>query len=120
MFAGVQARGLNGFDAFPTQWSIDWSLFFDIKGSGSRTGKERVQPAYKIDTSIVNPLGFLPEFSQNPFGTGSDLPVEALQSKEADKASPSNLAVRNLWRGNSMGLPSGQLTAHRSSYIRSA
>ena len=68
VFAGVQARGLNGFDAFPTQWSIDWSLFFDIKGSGSRTGKERVQPAYKIDTSIVNPLGFLPEFSQNPFG----------------------------------------------------
>ena len=34
IFAGVQARGLNGFDAFPEQWAIDWSLFFDIDGQG--------------------------------------------------------------------------------------
>ena len=111
VFAGVQERGLNGFDEFPSQWAIDWSLFFAINGSGSRTGKDRVQPAYKIDTSIVNPLGFLPEFSVDPFGQGGDLPIEALQSKEKDSANPSNLAVRNLWRGNSMRLPSGQALA---------
>ena len=34
IFAGVQKRGLNGFDEFPEQWAIDWSLFFDINGSG--------------------------------------------------------------------------------------
>jgi hypothetical protein len=111
IFAGVQERGLNGFDAFPQEWAIDWSLFFDIRGSAKGTGKRRVQPAYKIDSSIVNPLGFLPEFSKPPFVAGGDLFVGALQSVEASAASPSNLAVRNLWRGNSMGLPSGQLVA---------
>ena len=27
IFAGVQSRGLNGFDAFPEQRAIDWSLY---------------------------------------------------------------------------------------------
>jgi len=30
IFANVQERGLNGFDSFPSQWAIDWSLFFNI------------------------------------------------------------------------------------------
>lgn len=111
VFANVQERGLNGFDAFPSQWAIDWSLFFDMDGSAGKTGKQRLQPAYKIDTSLVNPLGFLPEFSTPPFGAGGDLGIPTMQPKEQDKTSPSNLAVRNLWRGNSMGLPSGQVIA---------
>lgn len=111
IFANVQERGLNGFDAFPSQWAIDWSLFFDMNGSASKTGKQRMQPAYKIDTSLVNPLGFLPEFSTAPFGAGGDLGIPTMQPKEQDKTNPSNLAVRNLWRGNSMGLPSGQVIA---------
>jgi hypothetical protein len=112
IFAGVQERGLNGFDAFPSQWAIDWSLFFDIANSGLETGKSRVQPAYKIDTSLVNPLGFLPEFSGPLFVPGSDLNVRTLQAHALDPdKNPSNLAVRNLWRGNSMGLPSGQVVA---------
>ncbi len=65
VFAGVNQRALNGFGEFPGQWAIDWSLFFDIDGSGSYGGKARAQPAYKIDTSLVNPLGFLPEFSSS-------------------------------------------------------
>ncbi len=111
IFAGVQARGLNGFDAFPKEWAIDWSLFFDINGSAGKTGKARLQPAYKIDSSLVNPLGFLPEFSDPPFVAGGDLIVRTLQPKETDPTNPSNLAVRNLWRGNSMDLPSGQTIA---------
>lgn len=111
IFAGVQNRGLNGFDEFPSQWAIDWSLFFDIKGSGEKKGKARVQPAYKIDASIVNPLAFLPEFSQPTFVSGGAVIVNTLQMKEANPKSPSNLAVRNLWRGNSKGLPSGQVLA---------
>jgi hypothetical protein len=115
IFAGVQARGLNGFDAFPQQWAIDWSLFFDINGSGDNVGKTRVQPAYKIDTSLVNPLGFLPEFSVPPQAPNPPLTVDQLQSKPANPANPdldpSNLAKRNLLRGLAMGLPSGQNVA---------
>ena len=108
IFAGVQARGLNGFDEFPEQWAIDWNLFFDIDGSGEKGGIERAQPAYKIDTSLVNPLGFLPEFSK-PAQAGGDLTVEALQSKPVDPVmDPANLGLRNLLRGMAMGLPSGQ------------
>jgi hypothetical protein len=111
IFAGVQRRGLNGFDAFPKQWAIDWSLFFDINGSAARGGINRAQPAYKIDTSLVNPLGFLPEFSTvadpNP-----PLTVAQLQAKPVDdKSAPAILATRNLLRGMAMQLPSGQAVA---------
>jgi hypothetical protein len=82
-----------------------------MQGSAARTGKQRLQPAYKIDTSLVNPLGFLPEVSKPSFGTGGDLIVPTWQPRQADSANPSNLAVRNLLRGNGMGLPSGQAVA---------
>jgi hypothetical protein len=112
IFAGVQKRGLNGFDAFPAQWAIDWSLYFDIDNSGEKGGIERVQPSYKIDTSLVNPLGFLPEFSKPAAPASGELTVEQLQSKPVDaEMDPSNLAQRNLLRGMSMGLPSGQSIA---------
>jgi len=115
IFAGVQARGLNGFDAFPEQWAIDWSLFFNIKGSIDNVGKARVQQAYKIDTSLVNPLGFLPEFSQPATPLTPPLTVDQLQSKPADPQhpdlNPANLAQRNLLRGLAMALPSGQSVA---------
>jgi len=112
IFAGVQARGLNGFDEFPEQWAIDWSLFFDIDGSIDNVGKTRVQPAYKIDTSLVNPLGFLPEFSKPPLPPNPPLTVDQLQSKAINPATdPSNLAERNLLRGLAMGLPTGQAVA---------
>jgi len=109
VFAGVQNRGLNGFDEFPAQWAIDWSLFFEVKGSGQIGGIKRVQPAYKIDTSLVNPLGFLPEFSKPAQAPSGELTVEQLQSKPVEPVmDPSNLAQRNLLRGMALGLPSGQ------------
>ena len=111
IFAGVSGRGLNGFGRFPEQWAIDWSLFFDVNGSGQLGGKKRAQPAYKIDTSLVNPLGFLPEFSHvaNP---NPPLTLEQLQAVAVDpKNDPANLAARNLLRGLSLRLPSGQAVA---------
>ena len=109
IFAGVQQRGLNGFDEFPKQWAIDWSLYFNIKGSIKNVGKQRVQPAYKIDTSLVDPLGFLPEFSQPARPPNPPLTVEQLHSVPLDPVNnPANLAQRNLLRGLRMGLPSGQ------------
>jgi hypothetical protein len=111
IFAGVQKRGLNGFDEFPQQWAIDWSLFFDINGSIKNVGKTRIQPSYKIDTSLVNPLGFLPEFSDTSM-VSPPLTVEQLQGKPQDPVNnPANLAIRNLLRGVTMGLPSGQSVA---------
>lgn len=112
IFAGVQRRGLNGFGEFPQQWAIDWSLFFDIGGSIKHGGKARVQPAYKIDTSLVNPLGFLPEFSKPALTPSGEFTVAQLQSIASDpEMNPANLAQRNLLRGLSMGLPSGQAVA---------
>ena len=106
IFAGIKARGLNGFGAFPRPWAIDWSLFFDIDGSAARVGKARVQPAYKIDTSLVNPLAFLPEFS-----VVNGQPPLTLKNLQATPRTPpqiANLAERNLRRGVALGLPSGQ------------
>ncbi|RKR74917.1 peroxidase family protein [Frondihabitans australicus] len=113
IFAGVQIRGLDGFDEFPSPWAIDWSLFFDIPGVAPVGGKRRVQPAYKIDTSLVNPLGFLPEFStllKPP--VSPPITVEKLQAKPVDPTNdPANLAIRNLLRGMALQLPSGQAVA---------
>ena len=108
VFAGVSKRALNGFGTFPMEWAIDWRLFF---GEISRThfDKNRVQPSYKIDSSLVNPLGFLPEFSL----IDKVLPVDRLtkenfQAPQNPGATTHNLALRNLRRGAMMGLPSGQ------------
>jgi Animal haem peroxidase len=110
IFAGLKERGLNGFDAFPQEWGIDWNLFFDLTGDKeSRVTQNRTQPAYKIDTSLVNPLAFLPEFSE----VNAQQPQPPLTSVEQLQPPPRrnelpNLALRNLLRGMSMGLPSGQ------------
>ncbi|WP_413438120.1 heme peroxidase family protein [Sulfuriferula sp. GW1] len=102
IFAGVAGAGLSGFDKFPTDWAIDWDLFFEIneKIGASRTGPNRVQPAYKIDPSLVNPLAFLPEFSLNEMDSDGNL--------KPQPGKLPNLALRNLRRGNAMELPSGQ------------
>jgi hypothetical protein len=107
IFAGLKERGLNGFDAFPQEWGIDWNLFFDLDGcKESRVTQNRTQPAYKIDTSLVNPLAFLPEFSdvqsKPPLNN-----IKQLQPPPRGRELP-NLALRNLLRGMLMGLPSGQ------------
>ena len=80
---------LVGFRAFPSTWAIDWSLFFKM-GDAPPLGPTRVQPAYKIDTSLVNPLGALPQ---------------------SIAATVPSLTERNLVRGWRMQLPSGQAVA---------
>jgi hypothetical protein len=80
---------LTGFHAFPDSRALDWNLFFDIPGAPRTEPKERLQKAYKVDTSLVNPLG--------------NLPVSV--------APKHSLAELNLLRGLRMGLPSGQAVA---------
>lgn len=77
---------LTGFREFPDNWAIDWNLFAGLEPRDP-DDHTRTQLAYKIDTSLVNPLGHLP-------------PTVAID--------PNVLASRNLIRGWRMRLPSGQ------------
>ncbi len=87
-------EGLTGFRGMNPAWGIDWGRFIDIDtrtydGTPAENAK-RLQLAYRIDTSLVNPLASLP-------------PSVAIN--------PSSLAQRNLERGWRLGLPSGQSIA---------
>jgi len=87
-------EGLTGFRAMNPQRGIDWGRFIDIdkrKYDGTDSeNKKRLQFAYRLDTSLVNPL--------------HELPPEVAKD-------PSSLAQRNLERGWRLGLPSGQSVA---------
>jgi heme peroxidase len=102
IFAANPDDGLNGFRPVPGTWGIDWRLFFETRGgkllSPKNLGKTRVQPAYKIDSSLVAPLGALPEFSRPNRNTPKPGQINAL-------------ALRNLKRGMALGLPSAQSVA---------
>jgi Animal haem peroxidase len=92
------AADLRGFRPIPADWAIDWQLFIDLE----HTREPRTIPppydqiarapqhAYKIDTSLVSPL--------------RDLPRQIA-------ADPSILALRNLERGRTFSLPTGQQLA---------
>jgi hypothetical protein len=95
---GDHAVDLRGFQAPQENWALDWRRFIDLEPLDYGTlvpnpdqknpkNRNRLQLAYKIDTSLVNPLGVLPK------------------SVAVD---PSVLAQRNLERGWRLRLPSGQ------------
>jgi hypothetical protein len=90
------SEGLTGFQKMNPAWAIDWGRFIDVeirKYDGSAAEKaKRLQFAYRLDTSLVNPLANLPP------SVASD---------------PSSLAERNLRRGWRLGLPSGQAVAQK-------
>jgi len=85
---------LQGFRTVVPNRGIDWGRFIDIDtrvyDGTEAQNKKRLQFAYRIDTSVVNPLTNLPA-------------VVA--------ANPSSLAQRNLERSWRLGLPSGQHVA---------
>jgi len=89
------AADLGGFRRIPSDWAIDWQFFIDFehgaKPADTAALFDRIvrkpQMAYKIDTSLVSPLRHLPH---------------------RIAANPSMLALRNLQRGATFGLPSGQ------------
>ena len=82
------ANDLGGFRPSPPGLSVDWRFFFNME-QPRRVGFP--QASYKIDNSLVFPLSLLP--------TG------------AAGSGPTSLAVRNLLRGQQVGLPSGQAVA---------
>ena len=86
-------KSLLGFQAMNPAWGIDWGRFIDIDIRAYDTPgdiKKRLQFAYRLDTSAVNPLGNLPA------SVASD---------------PSSLPLRNLLRSWRLGLPNGQSVA---------
>ena len=96
--ATASTDAMNGFGelapALPNAWGIDWTFFFGTPINAPKGTKQIPQPSYRIDATLVDPLGKLPEFTaahvKSPF---------------------QSLAFRNLMRGASMGLPSGQRVA---------
>ncbi|HEY1129266.1 MAG TPA: heme peroxidase family protein [Roseateles sp.] len=81
---------MAGFgEALPAAWGIDWHFFFGTPNTHAPGSQQIPQPSYRIDASLVDPLLDLPEFATEPTPFRS-------------------LAFRNLQRGVSMGLPSGQ------------
>jgi len=93
------AGDLGGFRPVPSDWAIDWQFFIDLDHGIPPTvpnpnpNDEIIrtpQRAYKIDTSLVNPLAHLPA---------------------SVATNPSALALRNLLRGRDFELPSGQAVA---------
>ncbi len=92
-----QPGGLTGFQPVAAGRAIDWGRFVDIDrrdyGSDNEKdpkNKSRLQFAYKIDPSLVGPLGTLPA---------------------AIASNPNSLALRNLQRGFRLELPTGQTVA---------
>jgi hypothetical protein len=89
---------LGGLRPIPADWAIDWPLFIDLEhGAGSAAAESASEPtgrkpqlSYKIDTSLVHPLGNLPRRIAKD---------------------PSRLARRNLERGATFRLPTGQQVA---------
>jgi heme peroxidase len=98
LFPEARAAGftddLTGFRAVAGNRAIDWGRFIDIDtriyDGSPADNKKRLQFAYRIDTSVVDPLANLPAVVAS---------------------GPNSLPQRNLIRGWRMGLPSGQHVA---------
>ena len=95
---GPNEVDLRGFQAPQPNWALDWRRFIDLvpldygtlvdnPDQNDPENQNRLQLAYRIDTSLVNPLGNLPA---------------------SIAVNPNVLAQRNLERGWRLRLPNGQ------------
>jgi hypothetical protein len=86
-------KNLNGFGSMPDRWGIDWAFFLPGLQTGAPKKYQIPQPSYRMDAILVHPLHNLPEFH------GKKPPIVA------------NLAYRNLLRGSTLRLPTGEQVA---------
>lgn len=99
IFDGSAGLGgdLRGFKRILPDWGIDWGYFLELPGlppGGGQLGAGTLQPAYRIDTLLVDPLRLL----VNP-------DLLALPAIER------NLAYLNLLRGSRLRLPTAEQIA---------
>ena len=119
----VPSESLLGFDPLPVSHIIDtWTRFFpatppgaDIGLTGRVTGNGSpipplLQYAYKIDSTLVDPLAALPADVPEP--TAAAEAAAAIAPNPLPFAPLASLALLNLLRGNAYGLASGQDVAH--------
>lgn len=115
---------LLGFDPLPNNQEVDsWKRFFtaDLPNTIASLGAKalgdsevsavRLQHAYKLDTSMVDPLGVLPR--QQVAGEGTTEEAEKLVELPDTVVTPPrpSLALLNLFRGNSYRIAGGQTIA---------
>jgi len=89
LFGG--GEDMQGFRPLPVGHTIEWRHFFPITGSSPVMSRA-------IDTHLVPPLHTLPASVVGAADVGTGL---------------ANLAQRNLMRGHTLGLPSGQTVAKK-------
>ncbi len=85
------AEDMQGFRPLPAGHTIEWGHFFLINGSSPVMSRA-------IDSHLVPPLHTLPASVVGADAVGTGL---------------ANLAQRNLMRGHTLGLPSGQVVAKK-------
>ncbi|PYE14090.1 heme peroxidase [Paraburkholderia silvatlantica] len=122
--ADQSADSLLGFDPLPQHHIIDdWGRFFPDSDPGADIGEPgriaaddtpdpsvRLQFAYKLDPTLVDPLTVLP-----PGVAGSTATSEAKEQVDNKLPNPDrpSLALLNLLRGNAYRLVSGQTVAEK-------
>lgn len=90
--AGHFSGTMNGLPGtLIVNWGIDWGFFLEDITANKPEGAILPQHAYRIDATLASPLGDLPS--------------------EGPKPPETNLAFRNLLRGQALGLPSGEAVA---------
>ena len=97
-FSGTSGS-LAGFKRLPSNWIADWRRLYDFKGEAGRNDLAapiRLNKAMRIDTTLTNPLRFLPPGS---FGGPPDIDFDSPDA---------NLAFRNLTRAKMLKLATGQ------------
>ena len=119
------ADSLLGFDPLPETHLVDtWERFFpasspghDIGLTGRVAGTDATHPtpaqlqyAYKIDSTLVDPLAALPKAVPEP--TAATEAATAIAPDPLPFAPLASLALLNLLRGNAYGLATGQDIAH--------
>ena len=88
-FTGLSGN-LGGEPTLPSNWIIDWTRFFDFTNFDGIDNHPKFNNARLIDTALANHLKNVPGFPPGP---------------------ESSLSVRNLIRGQIVGLPTGQSVA---------
>jgi hypothetical protein len=101
-------QSLRGFGPLPAKWGVQWKYFLPgIRDAAGPRDGDLPQPSYKLDAQLSNPLRELTDTTAAP---------EALLAG-ADPSLAQVLAIRNLFRGLELGLPSGQDVARAMNVV---